>query len=195
MGHDRGHASSHHVAGALGVQAVTNIELFLDLVYAFAVTQLSHYLLEHATVEGALQTALLLAMVWVIWASTAYLANWLDPNHLSVRVLLLVLMLVSLVISAGQPHAFGRAGLAVGAAYAAMQIGRNLFAVVAFRGEALERNFQRLLVWVVLSSALAVAGGLQQEHIRELLRVLVIAIDLARSPMSHRGRGGRPMAP
>jgi low temperature requirement protein LtrA len=54
-----------------GVQAVANIEVFFDLVYAFAVTQLSHYLLEHATVEGALQTALLLAIVWLIWASTA----------------------------------------------------------------------------------------------------------------------------
>lgn len=44
-----------------GEQVVTNIEVFFDLVFAFAVTQLSHYLLEHATVEGALQTALLLA--------------------------------------------------------------------------------------------------------------------------------------
>jgi hypothetical protein len=44
-------------------QRVTNIELFFDLVYVFAVTQLSHGLLNHLTVEGALQTALLLGMV------------------------------------------------------------------------------------------------------------------------------------
>jgi len=42
-----------------GVQRVTNIELFFDLVYVFAVTQLSHYLLGHSTVPGALQAALL----------------------------------------------------------------------------------------------------------------------------------------
>ena len=46
-----------------GDQRVTNIELFFDLVYVFAVTQLSHGLLDHLTVEGALQTALLLGMV------------------------------------------------------------------------------------------------------------------------------------
>ena len=68
-----------------GVEAVTNIEVFFDLVYAFAVIQLSHYLLEHATVEGALQTALLLAMVWVVWASTTYLANWLNPDRPAFR--------------------------------------------------------------------------------------------------------------
>jgi low temperature requirement protein LtrA len=47
-------------------ESVTNIEVFFDLVYAFAVTQLSHYLLDHATLAGALQTALLLAIVWVV---------------------------------------------------------------------------------------------------------------------------------
>ncbi len=161
-----------------GVQAVTTIEVFFDLVYAFAVTQLSHYLLDHATLEGAVQTALLLAMAWVVWASTAYLANWLDPDRLTVRLLLVVLMLVSLVMSAGLPEGFGRGGVAVGGAYAAMQIGRTLFAVVAFRGEALERNFQRLLIWTIVSGALAIVGGLQQGHLRELLWVLAIGIDL-----------------
>lgn len=48
-------------------EEVTNIELFFDLVYVFAVTQLSHSLLARATVTGALQAALLLAMVWLVW--------------------------------------------------------------------------------------------------------------------------------
>ncbi|HVH65105.1 MAG TPA: low temperature requirement protein A [Candidatus Acidoferrum sp.] len=161
-----------------GVRGVTNTELFFDLVYAFAVTQLSHYLIDHATVEGALQTALLLAMVWVVWASTAYLANWLDPSHVSVRLLLFGIMLASLVMSAGLPEAFGVGGIAVGGAYAAMQIGRCLFSVFAFRGQALERNFQRLLIWATASGALAVIGGLQHGHVRELLWTLVVGIDL-----------------
>jgi low temperature requirement protein LtrA len=46
---------------------VTNIELFFDLVYVFAVTQLSHYLLARQSLTGALRTALLLIMVWLLW--------------------------------------------------------------------------------------------------------------------------------
>jgi low temperature requirement protein LtrA len=46
-----------------GDQRVTNIELFFDLVYVFAVTQLSHYLLGRTTIGGAAQTAILLAMI------------------------------------------------------------------------------------------------------------------------------------
>ena len=68
-----------------GVQRVTNIELFFDLVYVFAITQLSHYLLGHADVRGALQAALLLLMVWVVWVYTTWVTNWLDPDLMAVR--------------------------------------------------------------------------------------------------------------
>jgi len=67
-----------------GIQCVTNIELFFDLVYVFAVTQLSHYLLGHTTMKGALQTALLLALVWLPWEYTAWVTNYLDPDRIPV---------------------------------------------------------------------------------------------------------------
>ena len=88
-----------------GQQRVTNIELFFDLVYVFAVTQLSHYLLDHPNVRGALQAALLLVMVWLVWAYTTWVTNWLDPEQIPVRLLLVALMLVSLAMSATLPRA------------------------------------------------------------------------------------------
>jgi low temperature requirement protein LtrA len=154
------------------------MELFFDLVYAFALTQLSHYLLDHATIEGVIQAAVLFGMVWTIWGSTAYLVNWLDPHRLPVRWLLLAIMVVSLISSAAIPQAFGPAGLFIGASYAAVQIGRNLFAIYATRHEALERNFQRFFVWSLLGGSLAILGGLTQGHLREVLWALAVAIDL-----------------
>jgi hypothetical protein len=92
-------------------QRVTNIELFFDLVYVFAVTQLSHHLLGDPTVRGALQTALLLAMVWLVWAYTTWVTNWMNPERLELRGLLVALMLVSLAMSAALPRAFAGSGL------------------------------------------------------------------------------------
>jgi low temperature requirement protein LtrA len=148
---------------------VTNVELFFDLVYVFAVTQLSHYLIDHRTPEGALQALLLLAMVWLVWAYTTWVTNWLDPERIPVRLMLLGLALASLVMSAALPFAFAGRGLAVGGAYALMQIGRSGFAVAGLRGQRLQRNFQRILAWCVVSGALAVTGGLVAGHARELL--------------------------
>ena len=161
-----------------GLRGVTNIELFFDLVYAFSLTQLSHYLLDHATVDGIVQAAVLFGMVWTIWASTTYLVNWLDPNRLPVRRMLLAVMFISLLTSAAIPQAFGPAGLAVGGGYAAMQVGRNLFAIYANRHEALERNFQRTLIWSLVGGSLAILGGLADGHLREVLWALVVALDL-----------------
>src|SRR5262249_42623649 len=140
-----------------GEQRVTNIELFFDLVYVFAVTQLSHHLLEHATVEGALQTALLLAMVWLAWAYTTWVTNWFDPERIPIRTLLVVLMLAGLVMSAGLPEAFGERGLMVAAALVAMQVGRTIFVVLSIPGDPLQRNFERILVWLLVSGALYLA--------------------------------------
>ncbi len=164
---------------AEGRQRVTNVELFFDLVYVFAVTQLSHYLLQHRTLSGALESALLLAMVWLLWAYTTWVTNWLDPDRIPVRSLLLSLMLVSLVMSAALPRAFGDSGLLIGGAYAVMQIGRSLFAVWALHGRPLARNFQRILAWCVLSGALAVAGGVAPSVVpRALLWLAAVAVDL-----------------
>jgi low temperature requirement protein LtrA len=170
-----------------GAQRVTNIELFYDLVYVFAVTQLSHRLLVDATPRGALQSALLLAMVWLPWAYTTWVTNWMDPERLELRILLVVLMLVSLAMSATLPRAFGgggllSAGLVIGCAYAVQQVGRSAFMVAVLRGPAnvsLRRNFQRILAWCVLSGAFAVAGGLVHGWPRDLLWVLAVLTDVS----------------
>jgi low temperature requirement protein LtrA len=158
-------------------QRVTNIELFFDLVYVFAVTQLSHHLLGDPTVEGALQTLLLLAMVWLAWVYTTWVTNWLNPELMAVRLLLVALMLVSLAMSAALPRAFTDLGLWVGGAYAVMQIGRSVFMVIVLRGQPLRANFERILAWCAVSGALAVGGGFAHGHVRELLWLLAAAVD------------------
>ena len=159
-------------------QRVTNIELFFDLVYVFAVTQLSHYLLDHADLRGALQAGLLLAMVWLVWAYTTWVTNWLDPDLMAVRLLLVALMLASLAMSVSLPRAFEDLGLWVGGAYAVQQIGRTIFMLIALRGHPLEANFQRILAWCIVSSAFAVAGGVAHGNARALLWLGSVCVDL-----------------
>jgi low temperature requirement protein LtrA len=161
-----------------GNQRVTNIELFFDLVYVFAVTQLSHYLLNHPTIGGAFQTAILLGLVWLAWAYTTWVTNWLDPERLLVRLLLVALMLISLAMSATLPHAFGDLGIWVGGAYALMQNGRTAFVVAVLPPGSLRRNYARIQVWCLASGTLAVAGGLVHGHTRELLWLLAIGVDV-----------------
>src|ERR1700749_2271458 len=104
---------------------VTNAELFFDLVFVFAVTQLSHMLLGRFTPLGAVQVTLLFLAVWWAWVYTTWVTNWLDPDQTPVRILLFLLMLGGLVLSPSIPTAFGARGLWFAFAYAARQIGRT----------------------------------------------------------------------
>ena len=117
-------------------------------------------------------------MVWLVWSYTTWVTNWLDPELMAVRLLLVVLMLVSLAMSASLPRAFEDLGLWVGGAYALQQIGRTVFMVIALRGHPLEANFQRILAWCVVSSAFALAGGLAHGHARALLWLGSVCVDL-----------------
>ena len=147
--------------------------------YVFAVTQLSHFLLHELTARGALRAALLLAMVWLVWAYTTWVTNWMDPERIEVRLLLVAAMLISLAMSAALPQAFGGWGWVVGTAYAVQQIGRSVFMVAAPRGSpSLRRNYERILAWCAVSGALAVAGGLVHGAGRDTLWVLAVAVDV-----------------
>ena len=157
------------------------IELFFDLVFVFAVTQLSHALLEHLSAMGWLQTALLLMAVWWVWIYTSWITNWLDPERMPVRISLFVLMLGGLLMSSSIPEAFGTRGLGFAGAYVAMQVGRPLFALWAVRHEDLarRRNFQRIALWAALAGVFWLIGGAADPAVRIYWWAAALLIDLA----------------
>src|ERR1700726_2920548 len=110
---------------------VRRAELLFDLVFVFAVTQISHTLLGRFTPLGAAQTTLLLLAVWWTWVYTSWITNWLNPELTPVRVLLFLLMLGGLVLSTSIPLAFEARGLWFAIAYAAMQVGRTVFLLLS----------------------------------------------------------------
>jgi low temperature requirement protein LtrA len=158
---------------------VTFVELFFDLVFVFAVTRLSHSLLEHPTPLGALQTALLIVAVWWTWIDTAWLTNWLDPERPAVRLMVFALMLAGLVLSASIPEAFGERGMAFALAYVAMQAVRDLFMLWALRRHDANnhRNFVRISVWHLASAPFWIAGCVAAGPLRIALWAIAIGIE------------------
>jgi len=159
---------------------VTNVELFFDLVFVFAVTQLSHTLLEHLSPGGALQTGFLLLAVWWVWMYTCWFTNWIDPERPTVRMLMFLLMLAGLCMSAAIPNAFGHEGLLFAIAYSFIQVVRTLFMVVASRGHdaVVYRNFLRIFAWLLMSAVLWVAGGLVTGAERALAWVAALSMEI-----------------
>jgi low temperature requirement protein LtrA len=181
MVHNFLHARTHqHVRRGHhdGDGQVTSIELFFDLVFVFAVTQLSHLLFEHLSVHGALQALLLLLPVWTAWIYTAWATNWLNPNHIAVRIMLISVMFGSLIMSAVLPDAFGERGLTFAVAYVAIQVGRSSFVAVALRDvPGFYQNLQRIVSWSIASGVFWIAGGLAEGSSREALWLAAAIVD------------------
>ena len=158
---------------------VTYAELFFDLVFAFAVTQLSHTLLGHFSLIETLQTTLLFLSVWWLWVYTAWITNWLDPEQTPVRVLLFCLMLGGLVLSTSIPKAFETRGLWFALAYSAMQVGRTIFLLLSTPSHRSgpRLNAWRILTWLTVSAVFWVSGGFAEGQARLVLWAIALAIE------------------
>jgi low temperature requirement protein LtrA len=158
---------------------VTYAELFFDLVFVFAVTQISHTLLGRFTPLGAVQITVLFLAVWWVWVYTTWITNWLNPELTPVRVLLFLLMLGGLVLSTSIPSAFEARGLWFAGAYAMMQVGRTLFWLASIPRNRISAllNAARILAWLSASAVFWIAGGFAEGQARLALWAVALLIE------------------
>lgn len=162
---------------------VTFEELFFDLVYVFAVTQLSHLLLHNLTVEGLIETLIVWFAVWLGWQYNCWVTNWFDPETPRIRGLLFAVMFLALIMSAAIPGAFGDKGLIFAAAYVAMQVGRTAYIVLELGGHhPLSANYRRILGWLSIAAVFWIAGGLASGWVRAVLWTVAVLCEYL-SPM------------
>jgi low temperature requirement protein LtrA len=173
-------------------QRTTVVELFFDLVYVFAVTQLSHLLIGELSWAGAARTAFLLVVIWWAWIYTTWMVNWFDPASTLVTLVLILVMLASLLMAAAVPGAFGGDARLFAGAYVALQVGRNLAGMLLLdRGHPLRAVFERILVWSAGSGALWISGAFLAGDARLWLWIPALALELLAPLVGYRtpGRG------
>ena len=138
-------------------------------------TQLSHYLLHHLTLTGALETLLLWFAVWLAWQYTAWVTNWFNPDTRQIRLLLFAIMLLGLFAAAALPQAFGERGLIFALFYVAIQVGRSATVLRLLAPDhPLKQNFRRILGWLCISAVFWIAGGLAEGHVRLALWAIAV---------------------
>jgi low temperature requirement protein LtrA len=162
-----------------GAQAgeVTPIELFFDLVYVLAVTQLTRHLVANLTLRGTLETAILLLAVWGAWIQIAWITNYFDLSSRPARLVLIGLMLASLVMSSSLNRAYAGHGVAFAAGVSASILGAQVASLVAVgRRHALTAVFVRAFIWWIPVCVGLIAGGLVSGDARVVAWLLAIAL-------------------
>jgi low temperature requirement protein LtrA len=159
-------------------ERVTPLELFFDLVFVFAITQVTGLLSDDPTWSGLLRGLLVLAALWWSWAAYAWLTNTLDPEEGAVRLAMLGAMGAMLVAALAVPQAFGDDAVLFGIAYLAVRVLHLVLYSIAGRGDPdLSRAVLRLVPPATVGPALIVAAGFLDGAAQVGLWAAALAID------------------
>jgi low temperature requirement protein LtrA len=159
-------------------QQVTPLELFFDLVFVFAITQVTGFVSADATWTRLIEGLAILAVLWFAWEAYVWLANSAASDEGAVRVVLLFAMGALLILSLAVPRAFGDDGLVFGVAYFVVRAAHICAYLIVARGdEQLRGVVLRLATTVLPGAALLVVAGALDGTAQALCWVGALAID------------------
>jgi low temperature requirement protein LtrA len=156
------------------------IELLWDLVFVYAITQVTALLSHDLSWAGFGRSMLVLALVWWAWSAFVWAANAADDDSALLRAVLLLGMLLIFVTGLALPHAFGDESTLFAVTYAAVRfLHLALYAQASRQGNASWAAISGFAVTVAIGMALLVAGSFAEGGLRIALWALAAAIDYA----------------
>ncbi|MEH1167075.1 low temperature requirement protein A [Micromonospora sp. CPCC 205539] len=153
------------------------IELFFDLVYVFALIQLTHLLVDALTLEGGFEALVLLLALWWVWVLTAWTTDQFDPQHAGVQWYVVLVMFGILLMAIQVPKGFHGNGLLFAVTFTLINFGRFLFVARAARGTPVLNHVMRARFWSVLSTLIWIPGAFAEDWIRGVLWLSALAVD------------------
>ena len=140
---------------------VSSLELFFDLVFVFAITQVTALMAADPSFRGLGRGLLILALVWWMWSGYAWLTNAVDPDAALSRFVMFSATAAVLVVALAVPGAFSDDGEIFALAYLAVRLLHSWLFWVAAEGDvALRRNIVRLIITSLVGPGLILVATL-----------------------------------
>ncbi len=172
-------------------QRVTPLELFFDLVFVFAITQVTSLLAADPTWHGLVRGLLVLGALWWAWAAYAWLTNTLNPEEGAVRIAMFAVTGAMLIVALAVPEAFDEHGVIFGVAYLFVRIMHLVLYALAARGDHdLLGAVLRMTPSSTISGVLILIAGFLEDDQRVALWIIALAIDYL-GVLVGRGQGWR----
>jgi low temperature requirement protein LtrA len=157
---------------------VTPLELFFDLVFVFALTQVTSRLVDDPTWGGVLRGMLVLAALWWAWEAYAWLTSTLDVDEGGVRLAMLASTGAMLVVALAVPGAFGDDAVLFGVAYLLVRLLHLvLSATVGWEDPARRGAIARFVPTAIVGGLLLVLAGFLDGNAQIALWMVALAID------------------
>jgi len=163
-----------------GERRTSPVELLWDLVFVFAITQVTTLLWRQPTWAGFGRAMLVLALVWWAWSAYVWAANAQSADSLALRACLLVSAISIFISGLSVPHAFGSEATLFAVTYAIVRfLHLALYADASRKGNASWSAIAGFALTVTIGMALLIAGSFASGTLMIVLWVLAAAIDYA----------------
>ena len=169
---------------------VTPLELFFDVVFVFAVSQLSRHLADNLTWRGTSETLVMLLAIFAVWFTTSWSATLVPADQAQTRWLIFAVMLLSLFMNASVTRAFATSGWAFVIPLLVIQLGRAVWMLVNsrranIRDVGFQSHYIRVLIWYIPSTLMWILGAVVNPEARLLWWVLATVIDQTGRLLEH----------
>jgi low temperature requirement protein LtrA len=155
------------------------LELFFDLVFVFAVTQVTFLVAHDPTARGFAHGAIVFGLVWWAWSGYAWMTNAIDIERTETRLLMLAAAAGSFVLAILLPGAFEDDGVRFVFAYLFVRVLNVGLYVRGLHGSEQEAAIMKLAPYFLVSPVIAVVGGFLDDEWRALIWIGSLAIDVA----------------
>ena len=172
-------------------QRVTPLELFFDLVFVYAITQVTLLMSDDLTWRGVAQGLLVLGALWSAWTGYAWLTNTLEPEEGAVRAGMFGAMAAMLVVALAVPGAFDANAVLFGVAYLVVRLLHLLlYAIAGKRDPDLLGAVLRFTPSATIAPTIILVAALFDGPAQGALWVVALSIDYG-GALVGRGQGWR----
>lgn len=158
-------------------QRVSPLELFFDLVFVFAFTQVTTLLSSNPTWSGLEHALLLLTALWWAWAAYAWLTNTVDPGESLVWGTMLFASGAMFVGALALPEAFGSHGVVFGVAFLIVALMQLALYALAARGDPdLLQAILRITPSSIAGATLIAVAGFVHGGLKPVLWLIALVL-------------------
>jgi low temperature requirement protein LtrA len=155
------------------------LELFFDLVFVFAFTQVTTLILEDPSAAGFARSSLVLAMVWWAWSAYTWMTNAMDIENAVTRLLVFAAMAAGFFMALAVPDAYRDEGAWFAVAYFVVRVLNSALFSWGVRHDPVQlRATFRLAPWFLVAALVALAGGVVDSDLRPWVWLASLTIDV-----------------
>lgn len=165
----------------------TPVELFFDLIYAFALSQVTTFIMADLSWLTIIKSLILLGAIYLVWAYTSWVTTMIPTSQAISRRMLLAVMLLGFFMNLSVDCAFSGQGYIFAVLYLIIQFGRTIWSFLYSPNDEYREHYKRILIWQFITAPLWLIGILYTNILRIAIWGIAILIDLTGTWMAHPG--------